>query len=114
MNFVKLAYKNGAIKQHFEHVVDNRIRETYSERREKEIMRNMLTDTETAINYIKHVNKIKTEVKAELETALGFAVDVGFDPDVVTSGVSDRVDSLEVTTGELNEALTMILEGVTE
>ena len=114
MNFVKLAYKNGAIKQLFEHEVDNRIRGLYSERREKEIMRNMLTDTETAINYIKHVNAIKTEVKAELEKTLGFAVDVGFEPDAVTSGVSDRVDSLEVTTGELNEALTMILEGVTE
>lgn len=114
MNFVKLAYKNGAIKQHFEHEVDKRIRDAYSERREKEIMRNMLTDTQTAINYIKHVNNIKAEVKAEIEAALGFAVNVGFDPAAVTSGMSDRVDSLEDTTKELNEALTMILEGVTE
>ena len=114
MNFVKLAYKNGAIKQHFEHEVDKRIRDTYSEHEEKEIMRNMLTDTNTAINYIRHVNNIKTEVKAEIENILGFAVNVGFDPTTVTTGVSDRVDSLELTTKELIEALTMILEGVTE
>lgn len=113
MRFVKLAYLNGVIKEFFEEEVDKRIRKTYKERREKEILRNMLTDTDTAIKYIKHVNEIQTEVKAEIEAILGFAVDVGFEPKE-TKAMPERVDSLEATTGELNEALTMILEGVIE
>ena len=43
-----------------------------------------------------------------------FAVDVGFDPDTANRGMADRVASLETDTKELGEALTMILEGVTE
>lgn len=113
-NLIRLAYINGAIKQLFDHEVENRIHSEYSERTEKEIMRNMLTDTEAAISYINRVKEIKTQVKAEFEASLGVTVDVGFDPAVVTNGVSDRVDSLENTTDELNEALMMILEGVTK
>lgn len=114
MRFVKLAYLNGVIKEFFEEEVDKRIRKTYKERREKEILRNMLTDTDTAIKYIKHVNEIQTEVKAEIEDILGFAVDVGFEPKADLKAMPERVESLEATTGELNEVLTMLLEGVTE
>lgn len=114
MRFVKLAYLNGVIKEFFEEEVDKRIRKTYKERKEKEILRNMLTDTDTAIAYVKHVNEIQTEVKAEIEAILGFAVDVGFEPKADLKAMPERVDSLEETTDELNEALTMILEGVTE
>jgi hypothetical protein len=114
MNNVKLFYKCGVIADYFESEREKRIRAEYSERKEKEILRNMLTDTETAVAYIKRVHEIGCAVKAEIESALGFAVDVGFDPDAKTKGVSERVDSLETTTDELAEALTMILEGVTE
>jgi hypothetical protein len=74
----------------------------------------MLTDPEAAVDYSKRVLAIKCEVKAENEQTLGFAVDVGFDPAAATKALTDRVGELENTTGELNEALTMILEGVTE
>jgi hypothetical protein len=74
----------------------------------------MLTDTDAAVKYSKRVHEIKAEIKAAIEAVLGFPVDVGFDPKATTRGVSDRVDSLETTTDELTEALTMILKGVTE
>ncbi len=114
MKHTKLFYKNGMIQSAFEQEVEKRIRAEYSERKEREILRNMLTDTDAAIAYVNRVREIKTAVKAEIEADLGFSVDVGFDPDAETSGVNARVDTLEATTGELNEALTMILEGVTE
>lgn len=114
MKYIKLAYKNGKIKEFFESESEKLIRAEYSEMAEKEIFRNMLTDTDRAIAYAKRVNEIKTAVKAEISSVLGFDVDVGFDPSASTNGVSDRVDSLETTTGELSEALNMILEGVTE
>ena len=114
MKNVKLAYKNGVIKELFESESEKLIRAEYSERAEKEIFRNMLTDTDRAIAYIRRVNEIMTAVKAEISSALGFDVDVGFNPDATTNGVFNRVDELETTTGELSEALNMILEGVTE
>lgn len=109
-----LYYKCGLIEDFFERKSEERIRAEFSEREEKEILRNMLTDTDTAIAYAERVHEIKTEVKAEISSVLGFDVDVGFDPDATTNGVSDRVDELENTTDELSEALNMILEGVTE
>lgn len=114
MKYTKLFYKNGMIKEAFEHEAEKRIRSEYSERREREILRGMLTDTETAIAYVNRVHEIKAALKAEIEAELGFSVDVGFDPKAEQKGVNARVDTLEATTGELNEALTMILEGVTE
>lgn len=114
MEHIKLLYRNGAIKELFDHEVEKRVRAEYSERREKEILRNMLVDTDAALAYMRRIVEIKTEVKAAIEAELGFAVDVGFDPEEVKRGMADRVDSLETTTDELNEALTMILEGVTE
>lgn len=114
MNHIRLAYKNGIVKELFENEAERLIRAEYSERKEKEILRNMLTDTETAIAYVKRVHEIRCAVRAEICSVLGFEVDVGFDPNVTTKGVSERVDSLETTTDELSEALNMILEGVTE
>lgn len=107
MKHVKLFHKNGAIKEFFERKAEKRIRSEYSERKEKEILRNMLTDTDTAVAYVNRVNEIKAELKAEIEAVLGFSVDVGFNPDAESESLPQRVD-------ELNEALTMILEGVTE
>ena len=114
MKYIKLAYKNGKIKEFFESESEKLIRAEYSEVAEKEIFRNMLTDTDRAIAYAKRVNEIKAAVKAEISSVLGFDVDVGFSPVSAANGVSDRIDSLETTTGELSEALNMILEGVTE
>lgn len=114
MKHIKLFYKNGAIKDLFGHEVEKRIRAEYSERQEREILRNMLTDTDTAVEYSKRVNEIKAEVKAEIEEALGFPVDVGFDPEAANKALTDRVGDLESSQTELNEALVMILEGVTE
>ena len=114
MKHIKLLYKNGAVKELFDDEVEKRVRAEYSEKREKEILRNMLVDTDTALSYMRRIVEIKTEVKAEIEAELGFAVDVGFDPDTANHGMADRVDSLETDTRELGEALTMILEGVTE
>lgn len=114
MKHIELLYRNGAIKELFDHEVEKRVRAEYSERREKEILRNMLVDTDAALAYMRRIVEIKTEVKAEIEAELGFAVDVGFDPGAVRRGMADRVATLEDDTKELNEALTMILEGVTE
>lgn len=114
MNNIRLAYKNGKIKEFFDREVEKRIRKMYSEGEEKKIFRNMLTDTDTAIAYVKRVNEIKTDVRAEICSILGFDVDVGFDPNAITNGVPDRIDELENTTEELSEALNMILEGATE
>jgi hypothetical protein len=107
MKNIMLFYKCGAIKDFFEKETEKRIRAEYSERVEKEILRNMLTDTDTAIAYVKRVNEIKTAVKAEITAVLDFDVDVGFDPNATTNGISNQVN-------ELSEALNMILEGVTE
>lgn len=114
MKHIKLFYKNGAIKELFDNEVEKCTRAEYSERQEREILQNMLVDTDAAIAYIERINEIKTAVKTEIEEELGCSVDVGFDPSAERHGVTDRVDSLEDTTEELNEALTMILEGVTE
>lgn len=114
MKHIKLAYKNGKIKEYFEYETEKIIRAEYSEAEEKEIFRNMLTETDRAIAYAKRVNEIKTSAKAEISSVLGFDVDVGFVPATSENGVSNRVDNLEATTGELSEALNMILEGVTE
>lgn len=114
MKHIKLFYRNNAIKELFEHEVEQRVRAEYSEKREREILRNMLVDTDAAVAYTQRIKAIKSEVKAEIEAELGFAVDVGFNPGEEKRGVTDRVDSLETTTDELNEALTMILEGVVE
>ncbi len=114
MKNAMLFYKCGVIKDFFERKVEKCTRAEYSERKEKEILWNMLTDTDAAIAYVKRVHEIKTAVRAEICSVLGFDVDVGFDPNATTNGVSDRINSLETTTDELSEALTMILEGVTE
>lgn len=114
MKHIKLFYRNGAIKTLFDTEVERRARDEYSEHREKEILRNMLVDTDAALAYMRRIVEIKTEVKAEIEAVLGFAVDVGFDPEEVKRGMADRVETLEDDTKELNEALTMILEGVVE
>lgn len=114
MKHIKLFYRNDAIRALFDDEVEKRVRAEYSEKREKEIIRNMLIDTEAALMYMRRIVEIKTEVKAEIEAELGFAVDVGFDPEEVKRGMADRVETLEDDTKELNEALTMILEGVTE
>lgn len=114
MKHIRLFYKNGAIRTLFENEVEKRVRAEYSEKREREILSNMLVETDTAVAYVRRVSAIKAEVKTEIETELGVSVDVGFDPDAVKNGVADRVDSLEATAEELSEALTMILEGVTE
>ena len=107
MKHIRLANKNGRTKEYFDHKTEERVRAEYSEREEREILRNMLTDTDTAIDYVERVKAIKTEVKDEFSDVLGFDVDVGFDPDASTNGISHQVN-------ELSEALNMILEGVTE
>lgn len=107
MRYVRLAHKNGKIKEYFDHKTEECVSAEYSEREQKEILRNMLTNTDTAIAYAERVNEIKTDKKAEFSAVLGFDVDVGFDPDASRNGISDQVN-------ELSEALNMILEGVTE
>ena len=67
MKHIELLYRNGAIKDLFEHVVETRVRAEYSERQEKEILRNMLVDTDAALAYMRRIVEIKTEVKAEIE-----------------------------------------------
>ena len=114
MKNAKLFYMNGEIRSLFDGEVDRRVRLEYSARAEREITRNMLVDPDAAVKYAKRVLEIKCSVLAEIEAALGFAVDVGFDPTAATRALTDRVVDLESATGELNEALTMILEGVTE
>ncbi len=107
MKHIELAYKNGTIKDFFENEVDDRVSAEYPPKVEKGIVQNMLTDTDPAITYLNRVKEIKTAVKAEICSVLGFDVDVGFNPDVTTNGIYDQI-------GELSEALNMILEGVTE
>ena len=114
MIHARLFYENGAIRALFDAEAERRIRAEYSEKREREILRGMLTDTDAAVTYARRMAEIKAEVKAEIEAELGFSVDVGFDPEEIKRGVADRVDDLETTTGELGEALTMILEGVVD
>lgn len=114
MRNTKLFWINGEIRSLFDAEVDRRVRLEYSARAEREITRNMLTDPEAAVKYSKRVLAIMCEVKAEIEQTLGFAVDVGFDPAAATKALTDRVGDLENSQSELNEALTMILEGVTE
>ena len=114
MKNVKLFYMNGEIRSLFEAEVDKRVRKEYSVRAEREITQNMLVNPEAAVEYSKRVLAIKCEVKYEIEKILGFPVEVGFDPGTVVKALTDRVGDLETTQNELNEALTMILEGVTE
>lgn len=114
MEHIRLAHKNDALAELFEQETENRISEEYTDQETKEILRNMLTDTDAAISYANRVREIKTAVKEEIEEELGFSVDVGFDPESNPTGVAARVEDLETATGELTEALEMILEGVTE
>lgn len=107
MKYTRLAHKNGKIKEYFEYKVEKRTRVEYTPKKEKEILRNMLTDTDSAITYVNRVKEIKTSVRAKILSVLGFEVDVGFDPNATTNGISNQVS-------ELTEALNMILEGVTE
>lgn len=114
MKHIKLFYKNGAIKELFDWEADRRLLAEYSERKQREIARNMLTNPDAAVELSKRWVEIQTEVKAEIEAVLGFSVDVGFDPSAATKALTDRVGDLESSQTELTEALTMILEGVTE
>lgn len=114
MKNIRLFFVNGEIKEFFDAEVDRRVRQEYTVRQERELTRNMLTDPDAAVAYSVRVFEIKCEVKREIEEALGFSVDVGFDPEAAHRALTDRVGDLENTTGELNEALTMILEGVVE
>lgn len=114
MKNAMLFYKNGEIVSFFERVVDERVGKQYSQRQVKKITQNILTDPDAAVEYSTFCFRTQCEVKAEIEQTLGFAVDVGFDPDAATKALTDRVGDLENSQSELNEALTMILEGVTE
>lgn len=107
MNKAKLYHMNGEIKSLFESEVNKRVRKEYPVSVERVITQNILTDPERAVQYSKRILAIKCEVKAEIETALGFSVDVGFEPETERKALPERVE-------ELDEALTMILEGVTE
>ena len=107
MRDVKLYYLNGLIADYFELESEERIEAEFPEKVQKKITRSVLTAPEMAVAYAKRVHEIKSEVKAEIEAKLGFEVDVGFDPEALSESLPERVD-------ELNEALTMILEGVTE
>lgn len=107
MKHIKLAYKNGILKELFDNEVRERVRAEVGETEEREICLNMLTDTDRAIAYASRVHEIKTAVKAEISSVLGFDADVGFDPNARANGITDQI-------AELTEALNMILEGETE
>lgn len=110
MDHIRLAYKND-IKEFFDNELEKRIRIEYSEKREKEILRNVLTDSKSAIAYAKRLYEIQCTIKAEIESVLGFEVDVGFDPNAQITGISDRVDSLETLTSETSAAMDALLTG---
>ena len=110
----RLADKNGRIIDAYHVEVVRRVRVAYSAKQEKDILRNMLTDTDAAVAYAEHVRAVKAEVKAEIESVLGHSVDVGFDPKQPDSGVTHRVENLEASTEELSDALNMNREGVGE
>lgn len=94
MNYIRLAYKNGVIKEYFEQEVEKLVRAECSVRKEKEILNNMLTDTDTAIAYATRIKEIKTAVKAEFESVLGMAVDVGFDSSDSSFGLVQNFNTL--------------------
>lgn len=89
-----LYYKCGVIKDFFEKEVERRTNVEYNERKRKEILDNMLTDTDSAIAYAMRVHEIKVAVKADIESVLGFSVDVGFDPSHSPNGIVHNVNAL--------------------
>jgi hypothetical protein len=94
MRNVTLFYKCGAIKDFFDKETEKRIRAEYSALKEKEILRNMMTDTDAAVAYAKRVEEIKAEVKVEIEKSLGKTVEVGFDPTLPPNGIVQNFNAL--------------------
>ena len=94
MKHIKLAHKNGMIKRFFEVETEKRIRAEVSESEEKEILQNVLTNTDVAVAYATRIRAIKAEVKAEFESALGEPVDVGFEPYVSSFGIVQNFNIL--------------------
>lgn len=91
---VLLAVRNGMAKELFENETDRRIRAVYSERRERDILRNMLTDGDSVEKYLSDITEIRKSVKAEMEDAAG-ALDVGFDAEKKSAGILHRVADTE-------------------
>ena len=91
---IKLAEKNGVIGYLFECEVERRIRAEYTKKRETDILRHTLTDSQEATRYAERVKAIKDAVKAEIDAALGGDIDVGYRSGTVTEGVSYVIDSL--------------------
>lgn len=89
-----LYYKCGVIKDFFEKEVERRTNVEYNERKRKKILDNMLTDTDSAIAYAMRVHEIKVATKADIESVLGFPVDVGFDPFHYPNGIVQNFNAL--------------------
>ena len=104
---IMLAARCGGLKVLFERECEERIHAEYSARREVEILRSLLLDSAEAVAYAARVHEIRCEVKRELEEALGCAVNVGFDESASRTSMAEQIV-------ELQSALAMILEGVTE
>lgn len=94
MRNAKLFWLNGEIRSLFDAEVDRRVRLEYSARAEREITRNMLTDTDAALAYLKRLDAIEREVMAEIENALGEPVEVGFEPTHSPSGIVQNFNTL--------------------
>ena len=94
MNHIKLAYKNGVIKDAFEREVKKRISSEYSVRIKEEILQNALTNSDEALKYSLRLKKIRAEVKSDFETVLGVPIDVGFDPSDSSFGILQNFNTL--------------------
>ena len=94
MDDIRLADKNGALKEYFDYVVKSRISSEIGENEEKAILQNALVDTDRAIAYSDRIKEIKAEEKARFESVLGKTVDVGFDPDHSPGGIVQNVNAI--------------------
>lgn len=94
---ILLAHKNGADKRYFDRETDRRLRESYSEADERNILRNMLTDGEAVTAYLARLSSIRRAVRAEMTETLGESPDVGYTEEDGT-GVLHRVGAVESAT----------------
>lgn len=92
---VILAYRNGVIKQYFAQETENMIRKKYSANAEKELLRNMLTDSDSVLTYLEYIHGVRKAVKVEMEDIIGHEIDVGIDVDIKHDGIIHRVETIE-------------------
>ncbi len=93
-----LAYKNGAIKAFFDHETESRLRVDYTEKQEKEILRNMLTDGDAVERYLARLKEIRGAVRKEMEESIGAELFVDEGGPRTETGVLHRMSAVESAT----------------